>query len=94
VRIACRELEAFYLADLNAVQEGLGLPNLSKHQQKARFRNPDQTNSPAQELTKLTKGRYQKVSGSLAIGPFLDLENSRSPSFRNLICGIRRISTA
>jgi hypothetical protein len=90
-RIACRELESFYLADLSAVERGLGLSNVAKHQHGAKFRNPDQTVSPAVELAKLSRGQYQKVSGSRAISPYLDLENTRSPSFHNLIKGIRRI---
>lgn len=94
VRIACRELESFYLADLAAVEIGLGLTNVAKHQQIARFRSPDQVVSPARELARLTDGSYQKVSGSRAIAPHLDLDNTRSPSFRNLVEGIRRIVTS
>ncbi len=92
VRIACRELETFYLADLAAVEKGLGLPGLKRYQQSAKFRSPDHLGSPSKELSSLTKGRYQKVSGSRAIGPWLDLENDRSASFRNLVAGIRRIT--
>lgn len=92
VRLACRELETFYLADLAAVEKGLGLSGLNRYQQNAKFRSPDHLGSPSKELSSLTKGRYQKVSGSRAIGPWLDLENVRSASFRNLVAGIRRIT--
>lgn len=34
VRIACHELESFYLGDLEAVASGLNLPNLGKLQKK------------------------------------------------------------
>lgn len=91
VRIACTELETFYLADLIAVERALGQTNLAAQQEKQKFRSPDQLGSPSRELAGLTKGKYQKVSGSRAIGRFLDMENSRSPSFRNLIAGIRRL---
>ena len=90
VRIACRELESFYLADLLAVEIALGLTDLVRHQNRARFRVSDRVESPSQELTKLTRGAYQKVSGSRQLGPHLDLSNQRSASFRNLIAGIRR----
>lgn len=91
VRIACKELETFYLADLNAVEQGLLIDKLAKHQGAAKFRDPDHLGSPSRELVTLTGGRYQKVSGSRAIGQFLDVANERSPSFKNLIRGIRRM---
>ncbi|WP_254784878.1 DUF4276 family protein [Collimonas sp. OK412] len=91
VRIACRELEAFYLADLAAVEVGLEVRGLVRHQQKAKFRRPDLLGSPSAELEELIKRRYQKVSGSRQIGQYLDSENVRSDSFRNLISGIRRL---
>lgn len=91
VRIACRELETFYLADLNAVEQGLQLKKLSKLQSTAKFRAPDRLGSPSKELTTLTKGIYQKVSGSSAIAKYLDPANTRSPSFKNLVAGIQRM---
>lgn len=91
VRIACHELETFYLADLTAVERGLAVQGLEKLQQRKKFRQPDLLGSPAAELATLTKQAYQKVSGSRAIGKHLDVENERSASFRNLVSGIRRM---
>ena len=91
VRIACRELESFYLADLDAVERALGVRNLARHQGAAKFRCPDRLGSPSKELDTLTKGSYQKVGGSRAIGQFLDPDNKRSPSFKNFIKSIRRM---
>ncbi len=91
VRLACRELESFYLADLRTVEVALKISGLARHQNKARFRAPDQVLSPSSEMSKLTNNSYQKVSGSRQIGPHLEIENSRSDSFRNLIAGIRRL---
>lgn len=92
VRIACRELESFYLGDLAAVEQGLEITGLVRQQQNRLFREPDQLGSPSRELKALSKGLYQKVGGSRAIGPHLDPENSRSVSFHNLVTGIRRIA--
>ena len=89
VRIACRELEAFYLGDLRAVELGLRLNGVAARQNRAKYRDPDQLASPARELDDLTKGRYQKVSGSRAIAPHLDLEKPRSRSFHHLVESIR-----
>lgn len=91
VRIACKELEAFYLADLEAVERGLGIKKLAAHQAYAKFRNPDLLGNPSKELAALSKGFYQKVGGSRAIGEFLDPDNPRSPSFKNLVKAIRRM---
>lgn len=91
VRIACRELEAFYLADLQATGIALGTASLSKYQTQRKFRYPDTLGSPSQELRQLTNFRYQKIAGSREIGKYLAIDNDRSPSFRNLIGGIRRL---
>ena len=93
VRIACRELESFYMADLAAVELGLGLHGLVQLQSTRKFRSPDYLGSPSKELSTLTKGKYQKVGGSRSIGVHLQLDNCRSDSFRNLVAGIKRIAT-
>ena len=92
VRIACRELEAFYLGDLRAEELGLRVGGLLPKRNKARFRDPDRLPSPSLELGKLTDGRYQKVTGSRAIAPHLDLEAPGSRSFRHLIHAIRSVA--
>lgn len=91
VRIACHELESFYLADLGAVEAALGVRGLVKQQGSVRFRSPDYLQKPSKELSILTKKRYEKVSGSRLIGENLDIENERSTSFKNLIMGIKRM---
>ncbi len=91
VRIMCRELETLYLADLEAVQKGLGVPGLADRQREAMFRVPDRVASPSRAMAALTKGRYQKIGGSRAIGPHLDVDNERSSSFRVLVAGLRRL---
>ncbi len=91
VRIACHELESWYLADLAAVEQGLGIPRLAAHQAKRKYRTPDALANAADELARLTGRRYQKVGGSRAIGPYLDPDNTRSRSFEVFFAGLRRI---
>lgn len=92
VRIACTELETFYLGDLQAVEQGLSIPGLSKKQTERKFRDPDILMHPSAELMKITKNRYQKMSGSRAIGPFLRTDGSNlSRSFNVLVKGVRDI---
>jgi hypothetical protein len=91
VRIACTELETYYLADLSAVERGLDVDNLIQLQPTAKFRSPDRLGNPSKELAAMTKGVYQKVNGSREIGKYLDAANERSSSFKNLVKGIRRM---
>ena len=90
VRIACHELESFYLADLAAVERGLHVAGLAKRQYKEKYRNPDIHTKPSQILREIVPS-YQKVGGSRAIGHYLDLDNTRSSSFKNLVAAIRNI---
>ncbi|MCI5146525.1 MAG: DUF4276 family protein [Candidatus Electrothrix sp. AR3] len=92
VRIACHELESFYLGDLQAVEKGLAVSGLAKRQNQRKFRQPDNLPNPAHELTTLTKKSYQKVSGSRAIGRYLNPENNRSNSFKVLIQALNDIA--
>ena len=91
IRIACHELETFYLADLAAVEQALIWRGLQSQQLSAKYRAPDYINSPSHELSKLTNNRYQKVSHSRLLGEYLDLTNVRSNSFYQLLTGIRRL---
>ena len=92
VRIACHELESFYLGDLQAVEQGLGMKGLVAQQRSRKYIAPDALANAAEELKKLTRGRYQKILGSRSIGLHMDLEGgNRSHSFNVLIKGIRRL---
>ncbi|MDR1276210.1 MAG: DUF4276 family protein [Candidatus Accumulibacter sp.] len=96
VRIACHELESFYLGDLAAVEAGLGLRRLSREQNRSKYRKPDRLANAAEELRKLSGDRYQKIAGSRAIAPHLCLDEggNASASFRALLSGIRRVFEA
>ncbi|MFB2971806.1 DUF4276 family protein [Aerosakkonema sp. BLCC-F183] len=90
VRIACRELESWYLSDLEAVEKAYDLSNLSSRQNEKKFRNPDELGNPSQELKSLVP-EYQKINGSRIIAPYLNIENTRSRSFYHFISSIKRI---
>lgn len=92
VRVACHELESFYLGDLNAVEKGLDLGGISSQQDRRKFRLPDTIAHPSDELDKLTDGAYQKVAGSRAIAPHLNLSTNKSHSFNVLLEGIRKLA--
>ena len=90
VRIACRELESWYLADLAAVERALDKKGLRKLQNERIYRTPDRITTPSRALARIAP--YQKVGGSRAIGPHLDLANNRSQSFMHFVSAVRRLA--
>ena len=94
IRIACRELESWYFGDLTAVEKALHWEEgrLIRYRDKKQYRVPDKIQNPAKELRQITKGFYQKISGSRAIGPELSLTANRSDSFNAFIKGVRKIT--
>ncbi|MDX8392143.1 MAG: DUF4276 family protein [Mariprofundaceae bacterium] len=90
VRIACHELESWYLGDLAAVEKAIGPSGLSARQGKSRYRVPDSITNAADELQRIAP-EYQKVASSREIGSFLSLETNKSTSFHVFITGIKRL---
>ena len=93
VRVACHELESWYLGDLAAVEVGLGVTGLVRYQHKAPYDKPDDLAAPARKLQSIAPA-YQKVGGSRAIGPHLDPAKNRSHSFGVFMAGIRKLVAA
>lgn len=91
VRIACRELESWYLADLIAVENALQRQGLGKKQDKTPYRTPDNVAHPSRLLARIAPG-YQKIGGSRMIGPLLDLKNTRSKSFAHFVSAVQRLA--
>lgn len=90
VRIACGELESFYLGDLEAVAEAFGRKMPS--QTSAKFRDPDHLGNAAEELGRILESSEQKLKWARMISPHLSLDGSnRSHSFNVLISGVRKL---
>ena len=90
VRIACHELESFYLGDLPAIERGMDI-NILKFYHKRKYQRPDNLANAKQELQKLTKNKYQPIGGSRAIASHINLAgNNKSYSFNMLINGIKK----
>ncbi|MDR2669385.1 MAG: DUF4276 family protein [Desulfovibrio sp.] len=94
VRIACRELEGFYLGDLAAVERGLGRTGLASSQHRKRYRDPDKPADPSGLLKRITRGDYQHIAGSRSIAGYLSIAENKSYSFRILVEGIRKLATS
>jgi len=90
IRIACHELESWYLGDLSAVEEAFG-KSMKNYRNKQLYRNPDKIPKPSEILSEITNEGYRKVSGSRKIAPYLTLEGNRSPSFNAFISGVRKL---
>ncbi len=92
VRIACQELEAWYLGEPDALAEAFEKESLRRIGSRARLRQPDAVSYPAKELAKLIP-RFQKVSGARLLAEHLTRERNRSPSFHAMMDGIERLAS-
>ncbi|MBF0414572.1 MAG: DUF4276 family protein [Magnetococcales bacterium] len=90
IRIACRELESWYLGDLKAVEMAFGVSGIAREQRNKKFRAPDGLGNPEQELLRMVPS-YQQISGSRAMGKVMSLEGNSSHSFNAFINGLTRI---
>lgn len=90
IRIVCRELESWFLGDLNAVEQGLGLNGIAAYQNRKKFRNPDLLRNAAKELQRLTS-MPGKVGPARSIAPYMNIETNSSQSFHVFINGLRMI---
>lgn len=94
VRIVCRELEAWYLGDLEALQAEYGSPRGGAIQARARrLRDPDRLLKPSAELQRLFPA-FQKVDGARRLGARLDPATNTSASFRTFVEGLQRVIAA
>jgi hypothetical protein len=90
VRIACQEMEAWYLGDFNALSKAYNKPKLLNFAKKSKYRYPDDIPAPKEELRKIVP-EYQQILGAKTVGPFMDIENNTSVSFQQFVTGVRRI---
>jgi hypothetical protein len=93
VRIACRELEAFFVGDWQAVAKAFEKPALAAHDRGAKFRNPDAVGSPSRELMRIIPS-YQKRDGARRIAPLLSPQRNRSRSFQALWQSLHRMAVS
>jgi hypothetical protein len=90
VRVACHELENFFLGDWAAVARAFGRPSLADLDRRAIFRDPDRIAAPEAELRRHLPS-YQKREGARRIAPHMDLRRNRSRSFGHLRDAIIRM---
>ncbi len=91
IRIACQELEAWYLGEPDALADAFGEESLRTLGQRAGFRSPDAVLRPSAEVERRIPA-FQKVSGARRMAQHMTRERNRSPSFQSLMSGIEALS--
>ena len=89
VRIACQELEAWYLGDPEALVEAFGHESLRRISDKAKYRNPDEVQVPSHELAGLIP-EFQKGSGARRMAVTLRREGNTSRSYQAFLEGVEK----
>ena len=84
VRIACQELEAWYLGDPDALAACFGNEALRRIRTRARFRDPDTVDRPSAAVQRLVP-EFQKVSGARRMAMVLTSHGNNSRSFHALL---------
>jgi hypothetical protein len=87
VRIACHELESWFLGDLAAVEKAFNIKKLAEQQQNRKYKTPDKLSNASEELEKLVKG-YRKISGAKKIATHMTIDQNYSHSFNCFISGV------
>ncbi|MCU0426952.1 MAG: DUF4276 family protein [Candidatus Kapabacteria bacterium] len=87
IRIACRELESWYLGDMEALETVY--PRFKSNQFRLRkaFRVPDECFA-ARDLERLIP-EFQKVSAARALGGIIAIESNTSASFQAFVRGVQ-----
>lgn len=92
IRIACQELEAWYLGAPESLATVYARPKLAELGRKAKYRNPDRLGSPSAELAKLVP-EFRKMDGARRMGMAMPLQvqQNRSGSYRAFVTGVCRL---
>ena len=90
VRIACQELEAWYLGEPGALADAYGQDELRGIGRQRRFRDPDAVVKPSAAVSEMAP-RFQKTDGARRMAAHLSRERNRSASFHALMQGIENI---
>ncbi len=89
IRIVCRELESWYLGDMDAIEKAYPRFKARKYKEKSKYRNPDKLNNASEEISKIVP-EFQKIKGAKEIAPYIDIDNNKSPSFKAFVSGLKK----
>ena len=89
IRIVCKELEAWFLGDMAAIEQAYPRFRAAKFQNRKRFRNTDEIKKPSEHLRRIVPElkRYDilsKLDAAERISACMNVRNNRSKSFNHL----------
>ncbi len=87
IRIPCRELEAWYLGDMDAIEQAYPTFKASNFRNKEKFRNPDDCRASS-ELKKIIP-TFQKGIAAKKIPKYMSIERNTSESFNQFVNGLK-----
>ncbi len=88
IRIACRELENWYLGDLNAVEKVYPDSKASSLLHKAKYRNCDRLDG-SEEMLRLTEN-FTKSFAAREMPQQMNFKDNKSISFNHFIIGLKQ----
>ena len=91
IRLACQELESWYVGDLQSLAQAFDDPKLDAPAMRKRFAVPDDWQKPSVELARLIPA-FQKGSGARTMATHLREIGNRSVSFQVFVQGILRVA--
>jgi hypothetical protein len=99
VRIICKELESWFLGDIQAIEKAFPGFKMQQYAGKSELRNVDGLSKPSHHLLRMipeysNRERLPKLDASQKIAPYLDIEHNRSVSFNQTISAIKKLVCA
>lgn len=91
IRLACQELESWYVGDLKSLAQAFNDPKLDALAMRKRFAVPDDWHKPSVELERLIP-TFQKGSGARTMATYLRETGNRSVSFQMFVRGVRCVA--
>jgi hypothetical protein len=89
IRIVCRELESWYLGDLQALEKAFDCRNLAQKQLTRKYREPDNLTNAADLMRQLVPGFVKSHAEKIAA--CMELEQNCSKSFGVFLATLNRI---
>jgi hypothetical protein len=96
VRIVCRELEAWYLGDVDAIEQAYPRFKADNHRNKQLFRDVDSIGNPVQILLQQVpdykdRAHLPKLEIAERIAPHLAIERNQSVSFQQFVRAVQQL---
>lgn len=92
VRLICQELEAWYLAQAEALTKAYPSGVKAIKRLTDRYADPDACVKPSRELARVIP-QFQKQDAARRLGQLLAVDDTRSASFRVFVNGVQRLVT-